>query len=178
MKRICKILALLFVVALTATATGYASEADTGYQPPTVVQTVMADMPVAQEYAFLGWDAGMAVTYVNQQSPSCICLQTVSHESLNDLWEWRCMSLTNVQLNQGSFCQSAVTPTGPMLNVSSFYTDVSPEYKTCIAANTGESVAFDIGRHSRILAGSYIDAVPPGVMLRPTRSGTSYAVRI
>ena len=80
MKRICKILALLFVVALTATATGYASEADTGYQPPTVVQTVMADMPVAQEYAFLGWDAGMAVTYADQQVCPNIVLQPVAGE--------------------------------------------------------------------------------------------------
>ena len=115
----------------------------------------------------------------HNQSPSCICLQTVSHESLNDLWEWRCMALTNVQLNQGSFCQSAATPTGPMLKFSPLYADMSVEYKTCIAANTGESVAFDIGRHSRILAESENDAVPPGVKLRPTvRSGTGNAVRI
>ena len=136
MKRICKILALLFVVALTATATGYASEPDTGYQPPTVVQTVMADMPVAQEYAFLGWDAGMAVTYADQQVCPNIVLQPVAGECPNDLQEWRCMAITDGHLNQGNFC------------------------------------------HSRILARSYIDAVPPGVTLRPTvRSGT-YAVRI
>ena len=106
MKRICKILALLFVVALTATATGYASEADTGYQPPTVVQTVMADMPVAQEYAFLGWDAGMAVTYADQQVCPNIVLQPVAGECPNDLWEWRCMAITDGHLNQGSFCRS------------------------------------------------------------------------
>lgn len=179
MKRICKILALLFVVALTATATGYASEADTGYQPPTVVQTVMADMPVAQEYAFLGWDAGMAVTYADQQVCPNIVLQPVAGECPNDLWEWRCMAITDGHLNQGSFCRSVVAPAGPMLKFSPLYADMSVEYKTCIAANTGESVAFDIGRHSRILAGSENDAVPPGVKLRPTvRSGTGNAVRI
>lgn len=179
MKRICKILTLLFVVALTATATGYASEADTGYQPPTIIQTVQADMPTAQEYAFLGWDAGMTITYTNQQSCPCVCLQTVACENPNNPWEWRCMALTNGYLDQRSFYRSAVTHTGPMLNVSSSYTDISTEYKTCIAANTGESVAFDIGRRSRIPARSDIDAVPPGVKLRPTvRSSTGYAVRI
>ena len=115
----------------------------------------------------------MAVTYADQQVCPNIVLQPVAGECPNDLWEWRCMAITDGHL----FCRSVVAPAGPMLKFSPLYADMSVEYKTCIAVNTGESVAFDIGRHSRILAGSYIDAVPPGVMLRPTRSGTSYAVR-
>lgn len=87
MKRIFMSLTLLFVVALTATATGYASEADTGYHPPTVIQIVQADMPAVQEYAFLGLDAGMAVTYANRQVCPDIVLQPVAGECPNDLFE-------------------------------------------------------------------------------------------
>ena len=127
MKRIFMSLALLFVVALTATATGYASEADTGYQPPTVIQMVQADMPAVQEYAFLGWDAGMAVTYADQQVCPNIVLQPVAGECPNDLWEWRCMAITDGHLNQGSFCRSVVAPVGPMLKFSPLYADMSVE---------------------------------------------------
>ena len=85
MRNRIKILALLLVAVLTATATGYASEAAIGYQPPTVVQTVEAEMPAVQEFVFQGWDAGLAVTYANQQGCSNVGLQAIVGKTLSDL---------------------------------------------------------------------------------------------
>ena len=182
-----KILALLLVAVLTATATGYASEAAIGYQPPTVVQTVEAEMPAVQEFVFQGWDAGLAVTYANQQGCSNVGLQAVVGKTLNDLWEWRCTVSVNGLLPGNGFDRYATTLTGPVFKLKPFYAFVqvgaafnpSTQYKIGIAANTGAGVAFDIGKRSRIFVEADIDAVPTGGALCSTFSaGVGYAVRL
>lgn len=187
MKRIFGILALLSVVALTATATGYASEATVVNAPPIVIQTVEADMPAVQEYDFLGWDAGLAVTYANQQGCSNVGLQAVVGKTLNDLWEWRCAASVNGLIPQDGFDRYVTALTGPVFKLKPFYVFVqvgaaynpSTQYKIGIAANTGAGVAFDIGKRSRIFVEADIDAVPTGGVLCSTFSaGVGYAVRL
>ena len=187
MKRIFGILALLSVVVLTATATGYASEAAIAYQPPTVVQTVEAEMPAVQELVFQGWEAGLAVTYANQQGCSNVGLQAVVGKTLNDLLGWRCTASVNGLIPKDGVDRYATALTGPVLNLKPLYAFVqvgaaynpSTAYKIGIAADTGAGVAFDIGRHSRIFAEAAIDMVPTG---RPWGSTFSadigYAVRL
>lgn len=187
MKRIFGILALLSVVVLTATATGYASEATVGNPPPILIQTVEADMPAVQEYAFSGWDAGLAVTYANQQGCSNVGLQAVVGKTLNDLWKWRLSASVNGFIPQNGFDRYTTVLTGPVINFSPLYAFVqvgasynpSTEYKIGIAANTGAGVAFDIGNHSRIFAEAVIDAVPTVGKWKSTFSAcVGYAVRI
>ena len=187
MKRIFGILALLSVVALTATATGYASEATVVNAPPIVIQTVEADMPAVHECTFLGWNAGLAVTYANQQGCSNVGLQAVVGKTLNDLWEWRCTASVNGLIPQDGFDRYVTALTGPVFKLKPFYVFVqvgaaynpSTEYKIGIAANTGAGVAFDIGKRSRIFVEADIDAVPTGGALCSTFSaGVGYAVRL
>ena len=187
MKRIFGILALLSVVVLTATATGYASEAAIAYQPPTVVQTVEAEMPAVQELVFQGWDAGLAVTYANQQGCSNVGLQAIVGKTLSNLWKWRLSASVSGFVPQAGFDRYATVLTGPVINFSPLYAFVqvgasynpSTEYKIGIAANTGAGVAFDIGKHSRIFAEAVIDAVPTSGKLKSTFSAcVGYAVRI
>jgi len=187
MKRICKILALLSVVVLTATATGYASEAAIGYQPPTVVQTVEAEMPAVHELVFQGWEVGLAVSYTNQQGLSNVGLQAVVGKTLDDLWKWRLSASVNGFVPQAGFDRYATAMTGPVLNFKPLYAfmqvgtayNPSTEYKIGIVANTGAGVAFDIGKHSRIFAEATIDAVPTSGKLKSTFGAcVGYAVRI
>ena len=187
MKRVFGILALLFVVALTATATGFASEATFVNAPPIVIQTVEADMPAVQEYAFSGWDAGLAVTYANQQGCSNVGLQAIVGKTLNDLLKWRLSASVNGFVPQAGFDRYVTALTGPVLSFKPLYAFVqvgaaynpSTEYKIGIAANTGAGVAFDIGKHSRIFAEAVIDAVPTSGKLKSTFSAcVGYAVRI
>ena len=187
MKRIFGILALLSVAVLTATATGYASEAAIGYQPPTVVQTVEAEMPAVQEFVFQGWDAGLAVTYANQQGCSNVGLQAIVGKTLSDLWKWRLSASVSGFVPQAGFDRYVTALTGPVLSFKPLYAFVqvgaaynpSTEYKIGIAANTGAGVAFDIGKHSRIFAEAVIDAVPTIGKLKSTFSAcVGYAVRI
>lgn len=187
MKRIFGILALLSVVVLTATATGYASEAAIAYQPPTVFQTADAEMPAVQEFVFQGWDAGLAVTYANQQGCSNVGLQAIVGKTLDTLWKWRLSASVNGFVPQAGFDRYATVLTGPVINFSPLYAFVqvgaaynpSTEYKIGIAANTGAGVAFDIGRHSRIFTEAVIDAVPTGGKWKSTFSAcVGYAVRI
>ena len=187
MKRIFGILALLSIVVLTATATGYASEAANAYQPPTVVQTVEAEMPTVQELVFQGWEAGLAVTYANQQGCSNVGLQAIVGKTLDDLLKWRLSASVNGFIPQAGFDRYVTALTGPMLSFKPLYAFVqvgaaynpSTEYKIGIAANTGAGVAFDIGKHSRIFAEAVIDAVPTSGKLKSTFSAcVGYAVRI
>jgi hypothetical protein len=187
MRNRIKILALLLVAVLTATATGYASEAAIGYQPPTVVQTVEAEMPAVQGLVFQGWEAGLAVTYANQQGCSNVGLQAVVGKTLDDLWEWRCTASVNGLIPQDGFDRYVTALTGPVFKLKPFYVFVqvgaaynpSTEYKIGIAANTGAGVAFDIGKRSRIFVEADIDAVPTGGVLCSTFSaGVGYAVRL
>ena len=187
MRNRIKILALLLVAVLTATATGYASEATVVNAPPIVIQTVEADMPAVQEYAFLGWNAGLAVTYANQQGCSNVGLQAVVGKTLNDLWEWRCTASVNGLIPQDGFDRYVTALTGPVINLRPLYAFVqvgaaynpSTEYKIGIAANTGAGVAFDIGKWSRIYTEAAIDTVPTGGKLKSTFSAcVGYAVRI
>jgi len=186
MRNRIKILALLLVAVLTATATGYASEAAIGYQPPTVVQTVEAEMPTVQEFVFQGWDAGLAVTYANQQGCSNVGLQAIVGKTLSDLWKWRLSASVSGFVPQAGFDRYATVLTGPVVNFSPLYAFVqvgasynpSTEYKIGIAANTGAGVAFDIGKHSRIFAEAAVDVVPTGKATCSTVSaGIGYAVR-
>lgn len=187
MKRIFGILALLSVVALTATATGYASEAAIAYQPPIVVQTVDAEMPTVQGLVFQGWEAGLAVTYANQQGCSNVGLQAIVGKTLNDLLKWRLSASVNGFVPQAGFDRYVTALTGPVLSFKPLYAFVqvgasynpSTEYKIGIAANTGAGVAFDIGKHSRIFAEAAVDAVPTSGKLKSTFSAcVGYAVRI
>ncbi len=187
MKRIFGILALLSVVVLTATATGYASEAAIAYQPPIVVQTVEAEMPTVQGLVFQGWEAGLAVTYANQQGCSNVGLQAIVGKTLNDLLKWRLSASVNGFVPQAGFDRYVTALTGPVLSFKPLYAFVqvgaaynpSTEYKICIAANTGAGLAFDIGKHSRIFAEAVIDAVPTSGKLKSTFSAcVGYAVRI
>ena len=183
MRNRIKILALLLVAVLTATATGYASEAAIGYQPPTVVQTVEAEMPAVQEFVFQGWDAGLAVTYANQQGCSNVGLQAIVGKTLSDLWKWRLSASVSGFVPQAGFDRYATVLTGPVINFSPLYAfvQVGASYnpKIGIAANTGAGVAFDIGKHSRIFAEAAVDAVPTSGKLKSTFSAcVGYAVRI
>lgn len=187
MRNRIKILALLLVAVLTATATGYASEAAIAYQPPIVVQTVDAEMPTVQGLVFQGWEAGLAVTYANQQGCSNVGLQAIVGKTLNDLLKWRLSASVNGFVPQAGFDRYVTALTGPVLSFKPLYAFVqvgaaynpSTEYKIGIAANTGAGVAFDIGKHSRIFAEAVIDAVPTSGKLKSTFSAcVGYAVRI
>ena len=187
MKRICKILALLSVVVLTATATGYASEATVGNPPPILVQTVDADMPLFPNPNLSDWNIGIAVAYTNQGGRSNVGLQVVAENSLNDLLGWRLSASVNGFISQAGFDRYGTALTGPVLNLGPVYAFVqlgaaynpSNQHVVSVAANTGAGVAFDIGRHSRIFAEASIDAVPTGGRLKPTvGAGIGYAVRL
>lgn len=187
MRKIFGILALLSVVALTATATGYASEATVGNPPPVLIQTVEADMPAVQEYVVSGWDAGLAVTYANQQGCFNVGLQAIAVKTLDTLWKWRLSASVNGFVPQAGFDRYATVLTGPVINLGPLYAFVqvgasynpSTEYKIGIAANTGAGVAFDIGNYSRIFAEAVIDAVPTVGKWESTFSAcVGYAVRI
>lgn len=187
MRNRIKILALLLVAVLTATATGYASEVAIAYQPPIVVQTVDAEMPTVQGLVFQGWEAGLAVTYANQQGCSNVGLQAIVGKTLNDLLKWRLSASVNGFVPQAGFDRYVTALTGPVLSFKPLYAFVqvgaaynpSTEYKIGIAANTGAGVAFDIGKHSRIFAEAVIDAVPTSGKLKSTFSAcVGYAVRI
>lgn len=187
MRNRIKILAPLLVAVLTATATGYASEAAIAYQPPIVVQTVDAEMPTVQGLVFQGWEAGLAVTYANQQGCSNVGLQAIVGKTLNDLLKWRLSASVNGFVPQAGFDRYVTALTGPVLSFKPLYAFVqvgaaynpSTEYKIGIAANTGAGVAFDIGKHSRIFAEAVIDAVPTSGKLKSTFSAcVGYAVRI
>lgn len=187
MKRIFSILALLSVVVLTATATGYASEAAIGYQPPAVVQTVEADVPYFPNTDCTEWNIGLTVAYTNQIGRSNICLQAVAEKSLNDLLGWRLSASVNGFVPQAGFDRYGTALTGPVLNLGPVYAFVqlgaaynpSNQHVVTVAANTGAGVGFDIGRHSRIFAEASIDAVPADGRLKTTvGAGVGYALRL
>ncbi len=187
MKRIFGILALLTVVALAATATGYASEATLGNPPPVLVQTVEADVPFFPNADPSDWNIGIAVAYSNQGGLSNVGLQAVAEKSLNVLLGWRLSVSVNGFVPQAGFDRYGTALTGPVLNLGPVYAFVqlgaaynpSNQHVVSVAANTGAGVAFDIGRHSRIFAEASIDAVPTGGRLKPTvGAGIGYAVRL
>lgn len=186
------IFASLFVVALAATATGYASEATFGNPPPVLIQTVETDVPSVQEYAFSGWAIGLAPTYTNQQGCSNVGLQAVATTTLTPLWGWRLTASVNGFIpyhrdNAGRFDRYATAMAGPVVNLKPLYTfaqvgaviNPSSQSKIGIAANTGAGVAFDIGKRSRIFAEAAIDVASAGKAWHSTLSaGIGYAVRL
>ena len=185
MKRICKILALL--VALAATATGYASEAAIGCQPLAAVHTVEADAPYFPNTDYTEWNIGLAVAYTNQAGRSNVGLQAVAETSLNDLLGWRLSATVNGLVPQAGFDRYATALTGPVLNLGPVYAFVQlgaaynplNQHVVTVAANTGAGVGFNIGRHSRIFAEASIDAVPADGRLKTTvGAGIGYAFRV
>ena len=192
MKRIFGILALLTVVALAATAPGYASEATFGNPPPVLIQTAEAEVPSVHEYSFSGWAIGLAPTYTNQQGCSNVGLQAVASTTLTPLWGWRLTASVNgfVPYHRDDavrFDRYAAAMTGPVVNLGPLYAfaqvgcvvNPSSQYKAGLTANTGAGLAFDVGKRSRIFAEAAIDVAPIGKAPRSTLSaGIGYAVRL
>ena len=179
-----KIIFAMIAAVLTAAATGYASEAAIGYQPPTV-ETVEAAMPATKELALREWNAGLAVSYTNQQGSSNVGLKAVAVRSIGDLWGWRLSASVNGLATQAGFDRYGTAMTGPVINLRPFYAfmqvgaacNPSAEHKIGIAADTGAGLAFDIGSRSRIFVEAVIDAVPSGkAWLSTFGAGIGYAV--